>query len=321
MGKPLQQSDIFNAIVSEPKENTSVRIHDIQNILKREGYGIPNDYTLLKAIYAILDIPLYDKVRIRKKLRESITKLKLEQLSGELPSIYNRVIHFLQNFAQIDNLLLLPYYNVTFIPLMKIFHRIPKPSPLLQEHLSSWIWRASLSGAHRNPSPSDMKRILDNISENEEKLITEVLKEDFDINIDNFEVERFDFRHAKVKILCCSLLAQCPKNLITEDKLDFRTIFTERGTKVFRYIYPSLSKEYLSMPGNRLLNDGKSSIRSLLETACQKASEETLLSHLIDNDALDYFQNDKSEEFIKHRTTLMNERAREFLQEKCQIPD
>jgi hypothetical protein len=322
MGKPLQPSDIFNAIVSEPKQNTSVRIHDIQEILKREGYGIPNDYTLLKAIYAILDIPLYDKVRVRKILRESSTKRELEQLSGEIPNIYNRLIHFLQNVAKIENLLLLPYYNVTFIPLMKIFHRIPKPSSLLQEHLSSWIWRASLSGAHRNPSPSDMTRILDNISENEEKLMTVLLKEDFDIKIDNFEVERFDFRHAKVKILCCSLLAQRPKNLITEDDLDFRTIFREHGTKAFSYIYPRSSKEYLSMPGNRLLNLGKSSSRSLLETACQNAvSEETLLSHLIDNEALDYFQNEQSEEFIKHRTTLMNERAREFIQQKCQIPD
>jgi len=320
MGKPLQESDIFNAIVSEPKENTSVRIHDIQEILKREGYGIPNDYTLLKAIYAILDIPLYDKESGRKKLRESKNKLKLEQLSGELPNIYKNVIHFLQNTAQIDHLFLLPYYNVTFIPLMKIFHRIPKPSPLLQEHLSAWIWRASLSGAHRNPKPSDMKLILDNISENEEKLITELLKEDFDINIDDFEVKRFNFNHAKVKILCCSWLVQCPKNLISEDELDFRTIFTERGTKAFSYIYPRSSKEYLSMPGNRLLNHGSSS-RSLLKDVCQKASEETLLSHFIDNEALDYFLNDKSEEFIKHRTTLMNERGREFIQEKCQIPD
>jgi hypothetical protein len=40
MGKPLQPSDIFNAIVSEPKQNTSVRIHDIQEILKREGLGL-----------------------------------------------------------------------------------------------------------------------------------------------------------------------------------------------------------------------------------------------------------------------------------------
>lgn len=68
------------------------------------------------------------------------------------------------------------------------------------------------------------------------------------------------------------------------------------------------------MPGNRLLTHGKS-LNSL------EASEETLLSHLIDNEALDYFQNDKSDEFIKHRTALMNERAREFIQEKCQIPD
>jgi len=323
MGKPLQPSDIFNAIVSKPQDNTSIRIDDIQEILKCEGYGIVNDNTLLKAIYAILDIPFYGEVR--KILKDSSTKAKLEQLSGELPNIYNKVINFLQNIAEIDHLFLLPYYNVTLIPLMKIFHRIPKPSPLLQERLSSWIWIASLSGTRRNPSPFEMKRILDNISENEEKLITELLTEDFDINIDDFEVERFDFRHAKVKILCCSWLAQCPINLITKEKLDFKTIFTQRGTKTFSQIYLSsskggISKEYLSMPGNRLLNHGSSS-RSLLEEACQKANEETLLSHFIDNEALDYFLNDQSEEFIKHRTTLMNEKAREFLQEKCQIPD
>lgn len=319
MGKSLQESDIFNAIVSEPKDHTSVRIHDIQEILKREGYGITNNDSLLKAIYAILDIP-QDKELARKKIKESIPKLKLEQLSSELPHIYKKVINFLQNIAKIDHLLLVPYYNVTLIPLMKIFHRIPKPSIRLQEHLSAWIWRASLSGAHRNLSPSNMTLILKNISENEDKLITNQLKEDFDINIDDFEVDRFDFRHAKVKILCCSWLAQSPINLITNEKLDFRTVFTEGGTKAFSKIYLSTSKEYLSMPGNRLLNHGSSS-RSLLKDVCKKASEESLLSHFIDNEALDYFLNDKSEEFIKHRTNLMNETAREFLQEKCQIPD
>lgn len=319
MGKPLEESDIFNAIVSEPKDNTSIRIDEIQEILKREGYGIANDDTLLKAIYGILDIPV-DKERGRKKLRESIPKGKLEQLSSELPDIYKKVIIFLQNIAEIDHLLLVPYYNVTLIPLMKIFHRIPQPSIQLQEHLSAWIWRASLSGAHRNLSSSGMTGILKNISENEEKLITNQLKEEFDINIDDFEVERFDFRHAKVKILCCSWLAQSPINLITKEKIDFKTIFTERGTKAFSKIYLSTSKEYSSMPGNRLLNHGSPS-RSLLKDVCKEASEDTLLSHFIDNEALDYFMNDESEKFIKHRTNLMNERAREFLQEKCQIPD
>jgi hypothetical protein len=320
MGKPLQPSDIFNAIVCEPKENSSVRIHDIQNILELEGYGIPNNNSLLKAIYAILDIPLYDEARARKKLTESSTKRKLEQLSGTLANIYQRVIHFLRSVAEIDHLLLLPYYNVTLIPLMKIFHCIPKPSVQLQEDLSRWIWRASLSEAHRNPTPSEMKRILDNISENEDQL-TAMLKEDFDLNIqnvDHFDVKRFDFRHARVKILCCSWLAQQPTNLVTKEPLDLKTIFTDRGTKAFGYIYPRLPKEYLQMPGNRLLNYGKSS-SSVLDEAGKNVSEETLLSHLIDSQAFDYYLNDQKEEFIQHRTRLMNEAAREFLLRKCDI--
>jgi hypothetical protein len=50
------------------------------------------------------------------------------------------------------------------------------------------------------------------------------------------------------------------------------------------------------MPGNRLLNHEKLSSRYLFKLACRNAyedmfkSEETLLSHLIDNEAIDYFQ-------------------------------
>jgi hypothetical protein len=136
---------------------------------------------------------------------------------------------FLQKFADIDHLFLLPYYNVTLIPLMKIFYHFPEQSDSLQEHISSWIWRASLSEAHKNIQYQGMNLILKNIYENkndEEKLINRLLNEEFDnINIDNFEVKRFNFRTAKVKILSCSLLNESPKNLETEKMLDFRKLF------------------------------------------------------------------------------------------------
>lgn len=165
-----------------------------------------------------------------------------------------------------------------------------------------------------------MKRLLEKISDNEEELMTGLLNENFDFDIENFEVVQFNFNHAKVKILCCGLLTQSPKNIFTEEKLDFRVLFAKDGSSAFSYIYPGLPREYLSMPGNRILNP-KGSSKYFLTQACEKAQEETLLSHLIDNEAVDYFLHGESVEFIKHRSRLMNETTREFLHRKCQTLD
>lgn len=318
MGKSLEESDIFNAIVSGREDNNSDRIQDIQDILEKKGYGIPKDNTLLKSIYAISDISL-GKTSI-KKVKNNDTKNQIAQLSKKIPNIYDKVMTFLQTFAEIDHLLLLPYYNVTLIPLMKIFYHFPEPSDSLQEHISSWIWKASLSEAHKNIQYQGMNIILKKISKNkndEEKLINGLLNEEFDnLNIDKFEVKKFNFRTAKVKILCCSLLNEYPKNLETEEILDFRKIFLQHNTDSFKYILPSnkVSKEHLAMPGNRIFNHDISnkSYSNLLETAFNYVSEETLLSHFIDNYAIELFQEEMFGDFIEHRTSLMNEKAREF---------
>jgi uncharacterized protein with ParB-like and HNH nuclease domain len=324
MGKSLEESDIFNAIVSGRENNNSDRIQDIQDILEEKGCGIPKDNTLLKSIYAISDIPL-GKTSI-KKVKDPDTKNQIAELSKEIPYIYDKVMTFLQKFADIDHLFLLPYYNVTLIPLMKIFYHFPEPSDSLQEHISSWIWRASLSEAHKNPKDQGMNQILKKIYENknnEEKLINGFLNEEFGaLNIDNFEVKKFHFRAAKVKILSCSLLNESPKNLQTEDTFDFRKIFLQHNTGSFKYIFTSnkkVSKEHFSMLGNRILNHDFShkSYPELLETAFNNVSEETLLRHFIDNYAIELFQEEMFQEFIEHRTSLMNEKAREFLKEKC----
>ncbi len=323
MGKSLEESDIFNAIVSGREENNSDRIQDIQKIIEEKGYGIPKDNTLLKSIYAISDIPL-GKTSI-KKVKDPDTKNKIAELSKEIPNIYDKVMTFLQKIADIDHILLLPYYNVTLIPLMKIFYHFPEPSNSLQEHISSWIWKASLSEAHKNIQYQGMNIILKKIYKNqndEENLINGLLNEEFEnLNIDKFEVKKFNFRTAKVKILCCSLLSESPKNLETEEILDFRKIFLQHNTDSFKYILPSnkVSKEHLAMPGNRIFNHdiSQKSYSNLLETAFNYVSEETLLSHFIDNYAIELFQEEMFEDFIEHRTSLMNEKAREFLKEKC----
>lgn len=326
MGKSLEESDIFNAIVSGREDNKSDRIQDIQEILEEKGYGIPKDNTLLKSMYAINDIKL-GTTAIEKVKKNEDTKNNFANLSKDIPNIYDKVMTFLQKFADIDHLLLLPYPNVTLIPLMKIFYHLPEPSDNLQKHISSWIWKASLSEAHKNPKDQGMNVILKKISENqnnEEKLINGLLNEEFEnINIDNFEVKRFNFRAAKVKILCCSLLNESPKHLETKEILDFRKIFQQHNTDSFKYIFSSssqkLSKEHLAMPGNRIFNHDLSqkSYPNLLETAFNNVSEETLLGHCIDNYAIELFQEKKFEDFIEHRTSLMNEKAREFLKEKC----
>jgi hypothetical protein len=79
MGKSLEESDIFNAIVSGREDHNSDRIQDIQKILEEKGYGIPKDNTLLKSIYAISDIPL-GKTSI-KKVKDPDTKNQIAELS------------------------------------------------------------------------------------------------------------------------------------------------------------------------------------------------------------------------------------------------
>jgi len=140
-GRRMEEHEVFDAIHRRKPGHSPATLREVATSLAAHGFGGPDEGLLLQMLQAIRGVDAF--------------KERVPELGDDAPQLLARLersaaasVSFLRTDAGIPHASLLPYQQ-PLLALARFFDRFPEPSGRSRELLTRWIWRGSLTGAHR----------------------------------------------------------------------------------------------------------------------------------------------------------------------------
>ncbi|WP_431812996.1 DUF262 domain-containing protein [Kocuria sp. cx-455] len=257
-------------------------------------------------------------------------------------------VQFLMNECKIPHYSFLPY-RYLLITLVRFFAHFPNPTAADLRDLRRWVWRSAVIGpSHFKGSVTGTTRILCSKIEphHERKSIENLLGTAPATEVINHvptTQETFKTNHAASKIIMCSLWHRSParfedavNNLETVGHVYSRDLLQEElaDSITARDFFPMI---YATNGGEPTTNEWKSLKRSagnriLFNTPTATASpydaiytlvanpvddakvQETLASHIIDQECQEFIVHGDPKSFIAHRNKLLQSQIHDFVE-------
>jgi hypothetical protein len=310
-GKRLDEVDVFNALLSTLSSGGAPQeLKRVVQRLESVGFGALPENTVLKALRAILELPL-DK-DFTKELEPSEVPNALDRTEAAL----ERTVRFLKAEAQIAHFVLNPY-ELPIVVLARFFDRFLEPSPRSRLLLRRWLWRGSLAGQLTGASVS-LRQHVDAVRSGEEsESVQRILKlNQVSSAVLDVEIDSFRLSTARTSTLLCALASLEPRNLGDSTPLDLPKLLSDPERAVQR-----ISRD--NAPGltgtiaNRLLHPTVPA-RDLVERLLE-ADDVTLASHAVPPDARDALARDDIAGFLEVRVAFIRRIARDFFSALAEI--
>lgn len=304
-GKRLTGPEIFTAL-RRGQQGTDLQA--LAEEVQMLGFGKPEEDWLLKAVAAVLGID------VTRSLGEALRRVAPERVHQgimEAKRAIGRAVHFLQQDAGIPHIDLLPY-RFPLVPLTKLFHLIPSPSPHARRRLATWIWRGAWSQQHARSDAPTIRAALEDVTSEEESTVARFLAST-PKKIEPFRLRSHDFRAAGTKLTCAVLASQQPLNLETGEEIDVPALLDQRGSDAFLPIVHRGGEEARGTQNRVLHPPMEQSIRD----AVLRAPEEVLRSHCIPEPAAAMLRAGNAKKFLELRYTSLELEVQEFLEERA----
>lgn len=310
-GKSLDAGEVFDALHGARTGSRPATLKEISKELSTLQFGLVEE----KILYRLLRVLQGADVSERSGRGDlQLSEKEAEEAYKLTASIAREVIQFLKRDAGIPHYSLLPYKQPV-ITLGKFFQYHREPSARTRDLLARWVWRGALSGAHRGDTVSTRK-VLEQIIEGGEDLSIKRMLEQVIDRPKNWPLanETFNFRFAASKLQALALLSLKPRNIITQDYIEYDQILNSSddstSSPLIALIYSAvvLDSEVLSSAANRWFHPQLPKLRQHII----EANEQVLETHLINEKARNHLKNGEVGEFLKERGQLMNKHFNYF---------
>ena len=140
-GRRMEEHEVFDAIHRRQPGRSPATLREVAASLASHGFGGPDERLLLQMLQAIRGVDAF---------KERVPELgdDAQPVLAQLERSAAATLSFLRTDAGIPHASLLPYQQ-PLLALARFFDRFPEPSGRSRELLTRWIWRGSLTGAHR----------------------------------------------------------------------------------------------------------------------------------------------------------------------------
>lgn len=315
-GRPLKQSDVFNALHGGSKGQPS-DLRELSRNLSDLGFGVIEQEWLLKAVLAVKGLDITRRFE-RLLKEEGDLADALEQATRAL----REVIVFIKRDAGIPHIELLPY-KLPLALLARFFHLHPQPSARSRELLTRWVWRGAITGLHRGERIAVVRESLTAIGPDEERSVQSLLART-PPNAPRAEgLAPYNFRTAQTKLEVNALLSLQPRDLRTGERIDGPALIDHQGAEALLRIFnapPNASAEmrnFTSLICNRLIHplvEGHS-LQAILRAA--SPSPELLTSHGIPPEAFASLHTGNALDFLVRRVIFLDGHFQRFLSSKA----
>jgi hypothetical protein len=302
-GRRLDEVDVFNALLATL--SSEGERDDLKRVVRRvesEGFGTLPESTALKALRAILDLPL-DK-DFTKELDRGDVPAALDRTEVAL----ERAVRFLMADGAIPHFVLNPY-ELPIVVLARFFDCFPIPSARNRILLRRWIWRGSLAGQLTGASVS-LRQHVDAVrageeSESVQRILALSTASKSDLKA---ELEPFTLSTARTSLLLCALSSLEPRDVRDGGVLDLRVLLRDPDHALARVVRPNVPPLARTI-ANRFLHPTMapaSFAARLLE-----ADDDVLASHAVSSNARDALASGDLGAFLVARAKRIRKIARE----------
>ena len=304
-GRRMEEHEVFDAIHRRRPGHAPATLRDVAASLASHGFGGPDEGLLLQMLQAIRGVDAF--------------KERVPELGDDAPRHLARLersaaasVSFLRTDAGIPHASLLPYQQ-PLLALARFFDRFPEPSGRSRELLTRWLWRGSLTGAHRGDLVATRTMSMA-IRDDEADAVDRLLALLPPRSTDDPDVDApFRWQTASSKLLALALLDLDPRDLTHGSAVRPAADDTDdaRWQRLFRDIldrpHAGLANHLAHPPHRRGL------IYAI--TTCDEPA--WLASHAISVEARRALKFDRVDDFLALRAAALRQHVSDFLERRA----
>jgi hypothetical protein len=311
-GKHLDVEDVFKGLYGAAAGGTDA-LSEAGEMVRELGFpDLPREW-VLKALLAIEGKNL-------TQLGASVHELEAVQVAIRLPEVavaLSRTIAFLRDDCGVLATALVPY-ELPIAVLARFFHLFPQPQPRSLILLRRWFWRGCVHEAFAAGDRSKVRHLVATVATDEEESVQRLLQL-VPSEAAGIELDDFNARPAKGRILITVLAHGLPRDLRTGALLDLTELLTEAAGSVVEMRLCTSSRtapEMFRSAANRLLHPLLPRAEFVKHLAV--ASREALASHWLTPDDAYAVTHGASLTALRARSTRVRAAAREFIDSRAE---
>jgi hypothetical protein len=309
-GKPLTKTEVFQALHSAMSGDEPADLHSLARLTATMGFGALDERLALRCVLAYRGGDIF-----REEFQAEFDSVE-DRLATfrDVGAILRDVVTFLAREAGIPHNRLLPYSHV--VPVLVRFVRLHgTPEGRVATLLRRWVWRGAIAGTRARgvsvPAIRDQLASLDigDPLDAAQALLSAIPSfPDFQP-----ELDKVHFNHAIAKINVLGMLSARPREFGGGDFIDISSVL-QKGSPLHTIINAEVVGT--GTLANRLIADAGSG--RTLRQALLTAPGDVAASHLVDADCLAALRNERWQEFLVYRATLVLGVLRVHVRRMCE---